>query len=521
MGVWAAIAISHVGLLRLPYYWDEAGYYIPAAFDFFRLRTLVPVSTLSNAHPPLPSIYLAACWAVFGFHPLVTRLAVAAISALGLLAVYRLATHLISVRSVAIAVTALTMLYPVWFAQSTLAHADIFAAAATLWGLAFLCEEPPRFWPAGICFAIAALSKETAVITPLALLSWLAWKTFRGNKSDATRQTFALLLAPTALACWYAYHWHRTGFIFGNPEYLRYNAVGTFHAAHILYAAWLRVWHVAGHMNLWVATLLTLCVWLLPPRDIPSTIANQKDVIPSERKRVEEPAVQLHRARQILLVTFFVNLAAFSFLGGAILTRYVLPLFPLVLLFHVAFWRDRTRWWPLAAFVTAVAFIAGLFFDPPYQFAAEDNLSYAAAIRVEQQAISRLVSNSAAPPTIVTAWPVSDYLAKPELGYVQTPVPVVTLKNFSLQQLLLARQQHYDAALIFYQTRPAPLLAPLSSALPDASATADLPAPLAARLLGGEIEWQALERRHYAAVVQRNGPVDAQSAPANFIMAAR
>src|ERR1035437_10830035 len=36
----AALCASHLTLLRLPYYWDEAGYYIPAAWDFFSTGSL-------------------------------------------------------------------------------------------------------------------------------------------------------------------------------------------------------------------------------------------------------------------------------------------------------------------------------------------------------------------------------------------------------------------------------------------------------------------------------------------------
>ena len=57
--VFAATLLLHSGLLRLPYFWDEAGYYIPAARDFFLHGQLIPTSTLTNAHPPLPAIYLA------------------------------------------------------------------------------------------------------------------------------------------------------------------------------------------------------------------------------------------------------------------------------------------------------------------------------------------------------------------------------------------------------------------------------------------------------------------------------
>ena len=58
--VFAAVTLLHLTLLRLPYFWDEGGYYIPAAWDFFRLGTVIPVTTVRNAHPPLPSVAMAA-----------------------------------------------------------------------------------------------------------------------------------------------------------------------------------------------------------------------------------------------------------------------------------------------------------------------------------------------------------------------------------------------------------------------------------------------------------------------------
>jgi hypothetical protein len=168
--VFAALYLSHFMLLRLPYYWDEAGYYIPAAWDFFRTGSLIPITTLTNAHPPLPSIYLALWWKLSGFYPEVTRETVLMVAALGLLAVWRLSMRLVGVGSVAFWTVALTGLYPIWFAQSTLAHADIFAAACTLWGLVYaLPDEDRKPWAAALWFAAAALCKETAIVIPLTL----------------------------------------------------------------------------------------------------------------------------------------------------------------------------------------------------------------------------------------------------------------------------------------------------------------------------------------------------------------
>jgi len=159
--IFAALYVSHFTLLRVPYYWDEAGYYIPAAWDFFRTGSLIPITTLTNAHPPLPSIYLALWWKISGFYPEVTREAVLMVASLGLLAVWRLAMRLVGVASVAFWTVALAAIYPIWFAQSTLAHADIFAAACTLWGLVYALpgrdrEWTPKNWAAALWFSAAA-----------------------------------------------------------------------------------------------------------------------------------------------------------------------------------------------------------------------------------------------------------------------------------------------------------------------------------------------------------------------------
>src|ERR1700689_4160187 len=144
--LFVGVYLSHLSLLRLPYYWDEAGYYIPAAYDFFRTGDVIPTTTLANAHPPLPSLYLALWWKS-GFTPAVTRTAMCLITAIALLAVYRLAMLLNGRPWVAATTTVLTAIYPVWFAQSTLAPGDMFAAAATLWGLVFVFAGQPRDFP--------------------------------------------------------------------------------------------------------------------------------------------------------------------------------------------------------------------------------------------------------------------------------------------------------------------------------------------------------------------------------------
>src|ERR1017187_5229280 len=89
--IFVFIFLLHLPLLQLPYFWDEAGYYVPAARDLLLTGSLIPRSTVSNAHPPLVMAYLALCWKIAGYAPLVTRVAMLAVAAFSLLGVFRLA----------------------------------------------------------------------------------------------------------------------------------------------------------------------------------------------------------------------------------------------------------------------------------------------------------------------------------------------------------------------------------------------------------------------------------------------
>src|SRR5215469_18788654 len=100
--IFAAIFLLHFPLLRLPYFWDEAGYYVPAARDLLLTGSVIPHSTPSNAHPPLVMAYLAACWKMFGFTTFITRSAMLVIAAFTLLGAYRLALRVAN-RPIAIA----------------------------------------------------------------------------------------------------------------------------------------------------------------------------------------------------------------------------------------------------------------------------------------------------------------------------------------------------------------------------------------------------------------------------------
>jgi hypothetical protein len=508
--VFAALYLSHFTLLRLPYYWDEAGYYIPAAWDFFRTGSLIPVTTLTNAHPPLPSIYLALWWKASGFYPEVTREAVLMVAALGLLAVWRLTMRHTGVGAVAFWTVVLTGLYPIWFAQSTLAHADIFAAACTLWGLAFALpgrerEWQPKSWVAALWFAAAALSKETSIAVPLTLAAVSLVEGFRAPPPKRFRlwreaAWFSSCVLP--LAAWYLWHYAKTGLLFGNPEFLRYNAQATLDPLRILAALGHRLLHLTAHMNLFVPVLMTIAAMLLPPRP--------------DQEGGPRAAIGAQALRRIFLL-LLVNALLFSVLGGALLTRYLLPMYPLLLLLAVTTFYRRVPYWHGLAVFSAGAFVLGLFIDPPYGFAPEDNLTYAHVVRLHLAGISQLNKRYAGA-TVLSAWPMSDELSRPELGYLKTPFDVYRLENFTQAQIARAatEPEKYSAALVFstkYDPPPLAVFGLRNEAIEERffGLHHDLPPEEIARQLGGDLVWKKEDRGQWVALIRFNRQFDARA----------
>jgi 4-amino-4-deoxy-L-arabinose transferase-like glycosyltransferase len=502
----AAELASHWPLLHLPYYWDEAGYYIPAAYDFFRTGTVIPFSTLTNAHPPGLSLYLAAAWKLFGFRPFVTRVAMCLAAALALTAVYRLVLDQLSSRAAAWATVCLVACYPVWFTQSSLAQADTLAAVGTLWGLVFALRRPAMSAKAALCFILAALTKEIAIILPLTLAGSEAVVLLRQRSRSvdrAWRRVLWLCLPVLPLAAWFAYHRWRTGFIFGNPEYLRYNAGTTLEAGRVVLALAQRTLHLTAHLNLFVPVLLALGSLLLP------RIENRPRLEPGVLARI-----------WVLLI---VNGVVFSVLGGALLTRYLLPMYPFVLLLTVAAISARFRSWVWFPAVGAAAFLLALFLPPPYRIAPEDTLAYRNAIELEQGAID-YVAHNYPQSTVLTAWPVSDGLHKPELGYVTTPISVVPIDNFALPTLLNFSHEgkQYSSAIVFSTKYVPPGLAlhwgPWGQREEQRyfGLYNDLSPELVAQLMHGRVVWEQHRGAQTAAVLRFEHPVFARLEPQRF-----
>ncbi len=526
--IFVVIFLLHVPLLQLPYFWDEAGYYVPAARDLLLTGSLIPHTTVSNAHPPLVMAWIALWWKAVGFAPMVTRSAMLLVAAFSLLGVFRLAQRVANTQ-VAIASTLCTALYPVFFAQSSLAQVDLAAAGLTFWGLSAYLEERPV--AVAMWFSLAVLAKETAILAPLGLACWEGlralvperlvprfWNSHVGtaapgcpverSSTTSARRILPLLIPLLPLALWYSYHYSRTGYVFGNPEFFRYNVAATLNPLRFLLALVLRLWQAFGYLHLWVLTVGMLLAMLLPPvKDYVGTAAPgcpvERSSTDVERLRIPIPV------QMIFLVVVKVYVVVMALIGGAVLARYMLPAVPLVIIVGVSTLRRRLRYWPAAVAVVAVAFIAAWFWNPPYGFSPEDNLAYRDYVVLHENG-ERFLEARYPMGHVLTAWPASDELARPWLGYVTRPVQVVRIEDFSLDEVLSAAdfRSHFDVALVFstkYEP-PHPML--------DRWKTwdglkrrffgfhRDLPPAAAAQVLGGRVVFSEERKGQWVGVIE-------------------
>ncbi|MGH9465928.1 MAG: ArnT family glycosyltransferase [Terriglobales bacterium] len=399
LGIYVALLALHAPLLRLPYFWDEAGYFIVAARDCWRHFWLIPHATLANGHPPLLSLYLSAVWMLTGFHILATRAAMLVWAAALVWAVYRLAEARLGRQAWIPAL--LVALSPLVFAQSSLAQLDLPVAALVLWALVGRQRGRPA-WETGL-LAAACLMKETAIIVPAVLLLY------------DRRRGLRHLVPIGALGLWFVFYHAHTGYWFGNPQYYAYNvglALGSL--PRVLLDLLRRIWQVGFYDGTGALTAVALwALWACRRR--------QSDDRPGPRWPTS------------WLLVIAVYIVFHAVVGGAVLARYLLPALALYIIgvSELLVRLPRAAWWATAC---AAILVASWFWNPPYPFPYEDNLAYVHFIRLHQAAARELEAH---PPAgaIWTAWPATDELTRPALGYVGHRLPIHALQNFSAASL--------------------------------------------------------------------------------------
>jgi len=223
----------------------------------------------------------------------------------------------------------------------------------------------------------------------------------------------------------------------------------------------------------------------------------------TERARIAIPV------QMIFLIVLKVYVIAMALIGGAVLARYMLPAIPLVIIVGVSTLHRRLRYWPAAVAVVVVAFVAAWFWNPPYGFSPEDNLAYRDYIVLHEDGERFLEARYPMAHTL-TAWPASDELTRPWLGYVTRPVQVVRIEDFSLEEVLSAAEfrSHFEVALVFStKYEPAHPLLGRWKTWEELKRRffgfhRDLPPVAVARILGGRVVFSEERKGQWVAMIE-------------------
>ena len=165
--------------------------------------------------------------------------------------------------------------------------------------------------------------------------------------------------------------------------------------------------------------------------------------------------------------------------------------------------------------------------NPPYRFAPEDNLAYRDYVLLHQEA-AHIIEQHYGKNTVLTAWPASDELTRPFIGYVQTPVRVLRVENFSADKVEAAAQRNdFEAALLFSTKYEPPGGSPLDwlgfwrrAHERYFDYHRDLPPELAAQILRGRIVYERHRGGKWVAIVEINRVVNARATRDDEVRAA-
>jgi hypothetical protein len=212
-----------------------------------------------------------------------------------------------------------------------------------------------------------------------------------------------------------------------------------------------------------------------------------------------------------------------ALIGGAVLARYMLPAVPLVITLAVStLWR-RLSFWPAAVAFVGFAFIAAWFFNPPYGFSPEDNLAYRDYVLLHEDGVHFLETRYPRA-RVLTAWPASDELTRPWLGYITRPVQVVRVEDFSVDEVISAAEfrANFDVAVIFStKYEPPHSLFDRWKSWVDLKTRFfgfhhDMPPSVVAQILGGKVVFSESRKGQWFAVIEIERVAEAAVSASGF-----
>jgi 4-amino-4-deoxy-L-arabinose transferase-like glycosyltransferase len=397
----AAILVAlHAPFVHLPFHWDELGQFVPAALDIYRDGAWITHSTDPNIHPPGVMALLALVWSVTGYSILASRLTMLLLAAWGVYLSFLLAVRLSRGAAGAPAFTAVAFLMaaPMFYTQSMMVLLDMPAMVLTVLALLYFFDQ--RYTACAAATVVLVLVKETAITTPMVFGAWLL---FRDRRWKEALYFFA---PAVALGLWLVYLRQVTGSWFGNAEFAQYNVTDSFTPLHILYAILRRVYTLFLADGHWIGAI--------------ALYFGHKAL----------------RSREwtIAFAVAIAQLADVTFLGGAVLDRYLVPVLPIL---YAAFAVAASTYTAQRRLLSNLALIGllvvGWFLNPPFPFPLENNLAVVDFVELQHDAAQYLESNFLGR-RVVSVWPFTAAIRNPDFGYVQARIPTLRTPGLRLAE---------------------------------------------------------------------------------------
>ena len=416
----AILVVLHLPYLKLPYFWDEMGQFVPSALDLYRDGAWIPRTVPPNVHPPGVIALLALIWRVFGYSILSARLAMLTTASLGVLFSFILTARLTRGKpgTAAFAAVLLLLATPIFYTQSMLVMLDMPVMTFTILGLLLFFEE--RYRECAVICAVLVLIKETAITTPAVFAAWL-W--FR---QKLRRESLYFALPALALGIWLLLLHRATGHWLGNENFARDNVTDALNFHHVFVAVCVRAWYLFVGDGHWIGTVALFVGW-------------------QQLRGKEWSVAGLVAAGQVAVVTL---------LGGSELDRYLVPVLPILyaaVATAACAYSVKWRWTSHTAMILLL--ISGWLWNPPYPYPYEDNLTMVDSIHLQQEAAAYLEAY-APDKRIASVWPFTFAIQHPELGYVRHPLKSLDAPGLRIADLAGLDRQQFDLLVVYKRFSP-------------------------------------------------------------------
>lgn len=415
----------------LPYFWDELGVYSRAALYMYDHKvSLLPIDLpveLSRGHPMLFAFIYGIWFKLFGTEVLLVHLFSLSISILLVGFTYLFGKKYFSEKTGLIAAL-LLLIQPVFIAQSTLVLPEIILALFCLISIYYYLDQ--RYVISGIFGGLAILTKETAIVMPLAFfLTELLRNYFASISFKDTLKNAAIIFIPYYVFLifiviqriqngWFFFPYH-TGFISFDPEDIYWRALG-----------YIKFIFIRQGRFFWLLVLFFSFVMYYR----------------NHRKQTWKNFINFFRLQSkkqwifFTLILYMLGVLGFSALNFP-LNRYLLLMFPPVCLLIALLITEIKQ--PASFMIAAFLLLCTLLYLDNDQFVNDEDMSFRYVIEVQKKASDYFNENPqlSKDKLIVTDFPIDFGFMDTRAGYI---------KNINYQIGSIASQYNPEADYYLY-----------------------------------------------------------------------